>query len=115
MAVPCLRNPANFACARVSAWLGEDALLPWFGGGPALRADLRAGLPACINAGRPAGLINASNIDAHRSDAQMLSCAIVNVGVGSLFPQRRKGLAQSAAAPSGRGRCASVLRMNCFS
>ena len=98
-----MRNPANFAGARVIAWLGEDPLLLWFDGGPALRVDLQAGLPA-------------SSMPATSTPiAQVLNCAIVNVGVGTLFPQRRKGLAQSAAAPSARARCASVLRMNCFS
>ena len=111
MAVACLRNPANFAGARVIAWLGEDPLLLWFDGGPALRVDLPARLPASMQAGLPASSMPATSTPI----AQVLNCAIVNVGVGTLFPQRRKGLAQSAAAPSGRGRCASVLRMNCFS
>ena len=81
MAVACLRNPANFAWGRVTAWLGQDPLLPWFGGGSALR------LPASST-----------------PNAQVFNSAVVNVGVGTLFPQRRKGLAQSAAAPSARGR-----------
>ncbi len=36
MAAAYLRDPSKFRCARVSAWVGDDALLPWFGGGPAL-------------------------------------------------------------------------------
>lgn len=36
MAAAYLREPASFRCARVNAWVGEDALMPWFGGGPAL-------------------------------------------------------------------------------
>ena len=36
MAAAYLRDPSRFECARVTAWVGDDALLPWFGGGPAL-------------------------------------------------------------------------------
>lgn len=46
MAAAYLRDPSRFRCARVSAWVGEDALLPWFGGGPALLVAQQPGLPA---------------------------------------------------------------------
>lgn len=46
MAVAYLPEPAHFRCARVSAWVGDDALWPWFGGGPALLVAQRGGLPA---------------------------------------------------------------------
>lgn len=36
MAAAYLRDPSRFRCARVSAWVGDDALMPWFSGGPAL-------------------------------------------------------------------------------
>ena len=36
MAAAYLRDPSQFHCARVSAWVGDDALLPWFSGGDAL-------------------------------------------------------------------------------
>lgn len=41
-----LREPGNFRCARVTAWVGDDPLLPWFGGGPALLVSQQAGAPA---------------------------------------------------------------------
>ena len=50
MAAAYVRNPAPFACARVTAWVGEDELLPWFGGGPALLVAQQAGLPASATA-----------------------------------------------------------------
>ena len=46
MAAAYVREPASFRCARVNAWVGEDALLPWFGGGAALLVSQSA---------RPAG------------------------------------------------------------
>ena len=69
MAAAYVRNPAPFACARVTAWVGEDALLPWFGGGPALLVAQQAGLPASTTA-----------------TAQALYCDVVTIGVGELFP-----------------------------
>ena len=36
MAAAYLRDPSHFHCARISAWVGDDALLPWFSGGDAL-------------------------------------------------------------------------------
>lgn len=36
MAAACLRDPRRFRCARVNPWVGDDALQPWFGGGPTL-------------------------------------------------------------------------------
>ena len=36
MAAAYVRRPSSFRCACVSAWVGEDALMPWFGGGRAL-------------------------------------------------------------------------------
>ena len=36
MAAAYVRRPSSFRCARVNAWVGEDALMPWFGGGRAL-------------------------------------------------------------------------------
>ena len=46
MAAAYVRDPTHFGCARVTAWVGDDALLPWFGGGPALLVAQQAGLPA---------------------------------------------------------------------
>lgn len=46
MAAADVRDPTHFGCARVTAWVGDDALLPWFGGGPALLVAQQAGLPA---------------------------------------------------------------------
>lgn len=42
MAAVYLRDSRRFRCARVNAWVGDDALLPWFGGGPALLVSQRA-------------------------------------------------------------------------
>lgn len=36
MAAAYLREPERFRCAHVHLWVGDDALLPWFGGRPAL-------------------------------------------------------------------------------
>ena len=46
MAAAYVRDSTHFGCARVTAWVGDDALLPWFGGGPALLVAQQAGLPA---------------------------------------------------------------------
>ena len=46
MAAAYVRDPTHFGCARVTAWVDDDALLPWFGGGPALLVAQQAGLPA---------------------------------------------------------------------
>jgi len=58
MAAAYVRNPAPFACARVTAWVGEDALLPQ-----------QAGLPASTTA-----------------TAQALYCDVPHVQVEELFP-----------------------------
>ena len=36
MAAAYIRDAEKFRCARVSAWVGDDAALGWFSGGPAL-------------------------------------------------------------------------------
>lgn len=54
MAAAYVRDPAQFGCARVTAWVGEDALLPWFGGGAALLVSQQAGLPTSAVATAPA-------------------------------------------------------------
>ena len=54
MAAAYLRDPTRFGCARVTAWVGDDPLLPWFGGGPALLVAQQAGLPASTTATAPA-------------------------------------------------------------
>ena len=64
-----VRNPAPFVCARVTAWVGEDALLPLFGGGPALLVAQQVGMPESATA-----------------TAQALYCDVVTIGVGELFP-----------------------------
>jgi hypothetical protein len=69
MAAAYVRDPARFACARVTAWVGDDPLLPWFSGGPALLVAQQAGLPASATV-----------------TAQALYCDVVNIGVGELFP-----------------------------
>lgn len=69
MAAAYVRGPAHFTCARVTAWVGDDPLLPWFSGGPALLVAQQAGLPASATA-----------------TAQALYCDVVNMGVGELFP-----------------------------
>ena len=46
LAVAYLRTPSHFRCARVGAWVGEDALLPWFSGGPALLVAQADGVQA---------------------------------------------------------------------
>jgi inosine-uridine nucleoside N-ribohydrolase len=68
MAAAFVRSPAQFACARVTAWVGDDALLPWFGGGQALLVAQQAGLPPSTTA-----------------TAQALYCDVVKVDVGTLF------------------------------
>lgn len=69
MAAAYARSPAPFACARVTTWVGEDVLLPWFGGGPALLVAQQAGLPTSMTA-----------------TAQALYCHVVTIGVGELLP-----------------------------
>jgi len=68
MAAAYVRNPAQFACARVTAWVGDDTLLPWFGGGPALLVAQPAGPPVSATA-----------------TAQALYCDVVRVSVDELF------------------------------
>lgn len=72
MAAAYVRSPAQFTCARVTAWVGDDALLPWFGGGPALLVALQDGLPPSTTA-----------------TAQALYCDRVKVNVDALFPRVR--------------------------
>ena len=43
MAAAYMLDPSRFGCARVTAWVGDDALLPWFGGGPALLVTQQSG------------------------------------------------------------------------
>ena len=50
VAAAYLRDPSRFRCARVSAWVGDDALLPWFSGGPALLVAQPTGPPAAAHA-----------------------------------------------------------------
>jgi len=52
----------------VTAWVGVDPLLRWFGGGPALLVAQQAGLPTSSTA-----------------TAQALYCDVVHVDVGKLF------------------------------
>ncbi len=66
MAAAYLRQPANFRCARVNAWVGKDALLPWLGGGPTLLVS---------QAARPAG--------AQPDNASALYCDAVNGAVNA--------------------------------
>ena len=69
MAAAYVHNPAQFACAQVTAWVDEDPLLPWFGGGAALLIAQSEGLPA------PAPV-----------SAQALYCDVARVSVDDLFP-----------------------------
>ena len=68
MAAAYVRNPAQFACARVTAWVGDDALLPWFSNGPALLVAQPAGPPGSTTA-----------------TAQALYCDVMRVSVDELF------------------------------
>jgi len=68
MAAAYVRDPTHFGCARVQAWVGDNALLPWFGGGPALLVAQHAGLPASATA-----------------TAQTLYCDEARVRVDELF------------------------------
>jgi inosine-uridine nucleoside N-ribohydrolase len=69
MAAAYLRDPMNFRCARVTAWVGEDALMPWFSGGPALLVAQQTGLPPTST-----------------TTAQALYCDVPRVRVEDLFP-----------------------------
>jgi inosine-uridine nucleoside N-ribohydrolase len=69
MAAAYVRDPSHFTCASVTAWMGQDALLPWFGGGPALLVAQHPGLPA------PASMT-----------ANVLYCDVVAVTAVDLFP-----------------------------
>ena len=68
MAAAYLLDPSRFSCARVTAWVGDDALLPWFGGGPALLITQQTGL-------RTPGT----------AAFQVLYCDVVRVTVEELF------------------------------
>lgn len=68
MAAAYVRDPTHFDCARVTAWVGDDAQLPWFGGGPALLVSQKAGPPAFATA-----------------TAHALYCDVVHLTVGALF------------------------------
>ena len=72
MAAAYVRNPAHFTCARVTAWVGEDPLLGWFGGGPALLVAQDADLPTSSTA-----------------TGQALYCDVVHLGFDELFPTIR--------------------------
>lgn len=67
MAAAYLRDPSHFHCARVSAWVGDDARLPWFSGGAALLVS-QDGLPPSVEGAGAA-----------------LYCDVVRVRVVSLF------------------------------
>jgi hypothetical protein len=69
MAAAYARDPTSFGCARVTTWVGEDALLPWFSGGPALLVAQQTGLPPTST-----------------TTAQALYCDVVRVRVEGLFP-----------------------------
>ena len=68
MAAAYLRDPGHFRCARVSAWVGDDALLPWFSGGRALLVAQAQGVPATTTAATGA-----------------LYCDVVSVKLDELF------------------------------
>ena len=65
MAAAYVRDPSRFECARVTVWVGDDALLPWFGGGPALLVD---------QAGAASG-----------PPRDTLYCDVVNASIDELF------------------------------
>ena len=50
MAAAYVRDPAHFRCARVTAWVGDDALLGWFDGGAALLVAQAEGAPVSSTA-----------------------------------------------------------------
>lgn len=66
MAAAYLRDPGSFRCARVTAWVGDDPLLRWFGGGPALLVSQQTGAPA-------------------PGSAMALYCDVVTLKVAALF------------------------------
>ena len=72
MAAAYVRDPAKFRCARVVAWVDDDALLPWFGGGPALLVAQATGPPASSTGTAPA-------------PAPVLYCDVVRVQVDDMF------------------------------
>lgn len=76
MAAAYVRNPAHFPCARVTACVGEDPLLGWFGGGPALLVAQDADLPTSIST----------------ATGQALYCDVVHLGFDELFPTIRDAL-----------------------
>ncbi len=63
-----LRDPRYVRCARVTAWVGDDALLGWFDGGPALLV----------------AQVDASALPSNAS-ASVLYCDVVDVTVDDLF------------------------------
>jgi len=69
LAAAYARDPKQFACARVTAWVGEDALLRWFSGGPALLVAQQAGQPTSATNTAPA-----------------LYCDVAHLRVSALFP-----------------------------
>ena len=69
MAAAYVRDPAQLTCARVTASVGGDRLLPWFDGGPALLLVRLAGLPT-----------------ASTPTAEALYCDVAHVEVSGLFP-----------------------------
>lgn len=66
MAAAYVRDPARFRCAHVNAWVGDDALLPWLGGGPTL---LVTQLDAPLSA----------------SAVEALYCDVVSAGIGEMI------------------------------
>ena len=69
LAAAYVRDPSHFECASVTAWVGDDALLPWFGGGPALLVAQQAGVPTSAT-----------------PTAQALYCDVVRVRIEEFFP-----------------------------
>ena len=68
----------RFECAHVTAWVGDDALLPWLGGGQALLMAQQAGLPASAPA--------AENVQIQMSvPVPVLHCDVVHVRIDELF------------------------------
>lgn len=73
MAAAYVRDASRFECARVTAWVGQDALLAWFGGGPTLLVTQQAALPAFAPDTTPA-------------QKPVLYCDVVRAQVKELLP-----------------------------
>ena len=68
MAAAYVRDPRHFRCARVTAWVGDDALVRWFDGGLALLVAQPEGLPVSSN-----------------TMAEARYCDVVDVRIDELF------------------------------